>query len=91
MTNDLTPEQTGEIAESLASGNKIKAIKLYRIYTGKDLKESKDFIELLIVQLIQKDPSKFAKLTEQGKGCASVIVACLSLLAGGVILFLKYG
>jgi len=61
------------------------------MYTGKDLKEAKDFIELLIPQLIQKDPSRFAKLAQQGKGCASVVVACLSLLSGGVILFLKYG
>jgi hypothetical protein len=91
MANDLSPQQTGEIADALASGNKIGAIKLYRDYTGKGLKEAKDFIDLLVPQLIQKDPIKFANLAQQGKGCASVIVACLSLLSGGVILFLKYG
>ncbi len=90
MKNELTSPQISEITNSLASGNKLGAIKLYRQYTGKGLKEAKDFIDLLVPELIQKDPGKFGKLTQQGKGCATVVVACLSAFAGGVALYLKY-
>jgi hypothetical protein len=33
MTNDLNPQQAGEIVDALASGRKIEAIKLCREYT----------------------------------------------------------
>ena len=65
LTQDLTPQQTTEIVEALASGGKIEAIKLYRTFTGNDLKDSKKFIEILIPQLVQKDPIKFAELAKR--------------------------
>jgi len=89
MAQELTHEQINQITDILASGSKIEAIKMYRMFSGKDLKDSKDFIELLIPQLIQKDPVRFAKLAQQGKGCSFGLVACLALFAGVIILFLS--
>jgi len=76
-------EQIADIAEALADGNKIEAIKIYREATGKGLKESKDFIDALIPKLLAEDPEKYSKL-KLGGGCASVVVFAL-LLAVAVV------
>jgi hypothetical protein len=77
MPDELTPEQTQQITNTLTSGRKLEAIKLYRDATGKGLKDSKDYVEALIPKLIEQDPEKYASLANQGKGCASVIVVAL--------------
>ena len=77
MPDQLTPEQTQQITNTLTGGHKLEAIKLYRDATGKGLKDSKDYIESLIPKLIEQDPEKYAALARQGKGCASVIVVAL--------------
>lgn len=41
MTNDLSPEKVKSIHAAIFAGNKIEAIKLYRLATGLDLKDSK--------------------------------------------------
>lgn len=79
MTTD-TNQQNEVIANLLAQGNKIGAIKAYREATGKGLKESKDFVEALIPQLMAKDPEKYAKAASGGKGCG----AAMFLFAGAV-------
>ncbi|OVE74835.1 hypothetical protein BVX97_06130 [bacterium E08(2017)] len=81
MTDQPTQEQIGQIAAALADGNKIKAIKIYRDGTGKDLKAAKEFIESLIPKLQEQDPEKYAKLNAQTAGCASVILLCIGLPA----------
>lgn len=73
MSDRPSYEQMKEIENALASGNKIEAIKLCREATGKGLKESKEFIEALIPELQERDPEKYAKLS-QGAGCALVFV-----------------
>jgi len=73
MSDQPTQEQMEEIESALASGNKIGAIKICREVTGKGLKESKEFIEALIPELQERDPEKYAKLS-QGAGCALVFV-----------------
>ncbi len=40
MEESPTPEEKQEIANALASGYSIEAIKIYRSATGKDLKEA---------------------------------------------------
>jgi hypothetical protein len=67
-----------QIGKSLADGRKIEAIKIYREATGKGLKEAKEFIDRLIAELQEKDPEKYAKLS-QGSGCVSAVVLCLGL------------
>jgi len=77
-----TPEeQATAVKEALYAGNKIQAIKLYRVQTGLGLAESKDAVEKLEAELRAATPDRFGK--PQSKGCAAVIVAILT--GGGVI------
>ncbi len=80
MAKDLTPEQTQQIADALAAGRKIDAIRIHREATGMGLKESKDFIDALIPKLVEQDPAKYAKAAGGG-GCASVVIAAAVLTA----------
>jgi hypothetical protein len=45
----LSTESQSAIAAALRQGNKIEAIKLYRMATGADLKASKDAVEAMVV------------------------------------------
>ncbi len=85
MSKNLTEPQTEAIADALAAGQKIQAIKLYREYTGKGLKEAKDFVEALEPELRKKDPERFAHQKAQGKGCAAMLVALV--MVGVTLLF----
>ena len=89
MSVELTPQQTKQIEDALAAGNKIQAIKLHREFTGFGLKESREFIDQLVPQLVQRDPAKFGKLMQKAKGCASVIVLCFFFSIGAAVLLLK--
>jgi ribosomal protein L7/L12 len=73
MPDAMTDEQTHQVDEALARGSVIEAIKLHRQFTGKTLKESKDFIEALIPRLLERDPARYAKLANRGKGCSATI------------------
>lgn len=78
MTEQPSTEQIESIANALAAGRKIEAIKIYREATGLGLKEAKNFIDALIPKLIEQDPVKYGALTTpQGAGCASVIITVL--------------
>ena len=80
MDNSLTPEQTKEIAEILAKGNKIKAIELYRKYTGSGLKEGKDYIDNLVPALKKHAPEKFKDLPSKGTaGCAPIFLITIGI------------
>jgi len=80
MPDQLTQEQTQEIANALTGGRKIEAIRIYRAATGKGLKDAKDFVDALIPELIEKDPETYKALARpQGAGCASAFVAVLAL------------
>lgn len=80
MDNQPTREQIESIAHALAAGRTIEAIKIYRDATGKGLKDSKDFIDALIPKLKEQDPVKYAGLSRQGAGCASVVLLCVGLV-----------
>jgi hypothetical protein len=73
MTNELTPEQLTHVSNALYAGNKIEAIKLYRTATGKDLKDSKDAVEKLAMELEAKNPAMFAKRRRQGGSLATPV------------------
>jgi hypothetical protein len=69
--NELTAEQMQQVTDAIAAGKIIEAIKLYRQFSGAGLKDSKDFIEGLAVELHEKDPQIYPALPT-GKGCLGV-------------------
>jgi hypothetical protein len=79
MAVELTAVQAEQIHAALARGQKIAAIKLYREFTGADLKASKETIDQLSGELFQRDPSTYATLAPRGAGCASVVAVVLAL------------
>ena len=89
MADQPTQEQIEEMGSALASGRKIEAIKIYRGATGKDLKAAKEFIDALIPTLKEQDPEKYARLSAQGAGCASVILLCVGLTAASIAWLFK--
>ncbi len=83
MADELRTEQMDRIMEELGAENKIGAIKLYREFTGVGLKESKEFIENHINELIERDPEKYGHLAAAGgRGCASAAVLFIGLSIG---------
>lgn len=73
MTDELTPEQLTAISNALYAGNKIEAIKLYRLATGKDLKDSKDAVDKLAAELEAANPSMFTKQRRQSGSLAALV------------------
>jgi ribosomal protein L7/L12 len=74
----LSDEMIQQIQTAIFAGRKIEAIKLHRTATGMGLKESKDFVEALEVELRSISPTKFAP---QRKGCSTVLLLVFALLA----------
>ena len=74
MSDPIPPDLAKEIADCIYGGQKIAAIKLLREQSGKSLKDAKEFIEALELNLRAQDPEKFtAKAT--GNGCLTLFVA----------------
>ena len=73
MSNELTPEQLTHVSNAVYAGNKIEAIKLYRTATGKDLKDSKDAVEKLAMELEAGNPAMFAKQRRQSGSMATLV------------------
>jgi hypothetical protein len=73
MADELTPERLTAISNAIYAGNKIEAIKFYRTATGKDLKDSKDAVEKLAVELEAKNPAMFARQRRQGRSLATLV------------------
>ncbi len=76
-----TTEQLDKMRKALAAGRKIEAIKIYRSATGLGLKESKQFVDSLIVKLLEQEPVKYDKLAQSGSGCMSVVFLGVGLTA----------
>jgi ribosomal protein L7/L12 len=90
MTNELAPEQLTHVSNALYAGNKIEAIKLYRTATGKDLKDSKDAVEKLVVELEAQNPAMFAKQRRQS-GSMAMLVFWGALAAVVAYLVIRFG
>lgn len=84
MSQQLPPDVVQSIEESIARGQKLEAIKKYRDATGSGLKESKDFIDALTSQLIERDPERYAKASSQSSGCGSAAVLFLAFLISAI-------
>ena len=73
MADELPPDQTRSIHDAIYAGNKIEAIKLYRTATGKDLKDSKDAVEKLAVELEARNPAMFARRRSQSGSLETLV------------------
>ncbi len=73
MADELTPERLTAISNALYADNKIEAIKLYRTATGKDLKDSKEAVEKLAMELEARNPAMFAKRRRRGGSLATLV------------------
>ncbi len=88
MTDQINSEQRSKIEEALSSGSKISAIKIYREFTNKGLKESKEYVDGMISELMERDPDKYAKLSSSGSGCRSAAIFLLLISSGGLFLLI---
>jgi hypothetical protein len=80
MFKPPTDEQIAQLTNALLQGQKISAIKLYRKFTDASLKDAKDAIEELEVQLRAKFPDKMPP-TSTKSGCFGA-AAGLALMFG---------
>jgi hypothetical protein len=80
-----TPEQLHAIDSALEKGNKIEAVKLYRMASGLDLKNSKDAVESRLEELRKLNPARFPP---SQTGCLAVILILASLPSGLLLLVL---
>ena len=69
----LSDAALAEIAHDLFAGQKIQAIKAYRIATGAGLVEAKNAVEAIEATLRATEPEKFTAPVAKG-GCVSVLV-----------------
>ena len=83
MTAEYTPEEMERICAAIYAGRKIEAIKVYREASGKDLKDSKEFIESLESKLREDAPDKFTKPAGKS-GCLVVLVLLLPAACASV-------
>jgi hypothetical protein len=60
MPEEPTQQDLERLHRAIFARRKVEAIKLYRKFSGRDLKESKDYIETLTSDLILKHPGRFA-------------------------------
>jgi ribosomal protein L7/L12 len=79
-----TPDQ---VRLAIFEGRKIEAIKLHRELTGAGLKEAKEAVEKLEVELRQTEAHRFVKGAAKS-GCFSVLLVGVALLVV-TIAFLK--
>ena len=68
---NLSTEVWQQIEASIYSSNKIAAIKAYREATNSGLKESKDIIEQIAVEMKKEHPEKFVA---QKSGCGATLL-----------------
>ena len=78
---DLTPEQWTQIENALAADKKLDAIRMYRLWTGLGLKESKDIIDKHHAELSRLDPQRFPEPVKSG---CSVRVGIFLLMMMGL-------
>lgn len=73
----LDEEMRREIVDSIVSGRKIAAIKIYREATGSGLKEAKEFVDALADRLREEQPSL---LPPKSSGCGAASIAFLCVV-----------
>lgn len=90
--NDVDQPVDKEIEDEIESliyqGKKIQAIKVFRSATFRGLKESKDYVDKLSMELWEKNPGRFAKDPTRASGCGTALFF-LGLIGLGVWFFLQ--
>lgn len=83
----FTPEQRTALADAIYSGRKIEAIKELRTASGLGLKEAKDIVDRLEVELRTTQPERFPKAS---RGRLSWKLILIFILVDAVILLLIF-
>jgi len=73
MSQDIEKTVQDEITSLIYEGKKIQAIKVYRNATFKGLKESKDYVDQLSMELYEKYPERFTEKPSKSAGCGTAI------------------
>jgi len=74
MNQDIDKTVEDEITSLIYEGKKIQAIKIYRNATFKGLKESKEFVDQLSMELYEKYPDRFTVKPSASSGCGTAIL-----------------
>lgn len=81
MAEEIDKITEDQITSLIYEGKKIQAIKVYRNATFKGLKESKDFVDQLSMELYEKYPERFTVEPSTSSGCSAVLFLGLLGLA----------
>jgi hypothetical protein len=73
MDQDIEKSVEDEIVSLIYEGKKIQAIKVHRKATFQGLKESKDYVDKLTLDLYEKNPGRFAKDPTRASGCGTAV------------------
>jgi len=73
MSQDIEINVEEEISSLIYEGKKIQAIKAYRNATFKGLKESKEYVDRLSMELYEKNPARFTVAPTKSAGCGTAI------------------
>ena len=74
MNEDIEKNLENEITTLIYEGKRIQAIKIYRDSTSKGLKESKEYVDRLSMELYERYPDRFAVKPSASTGCMTAIV-----------------
>src|SRR5690349_2663177 len=85
MPQEPTQQQLEQLRDAIFRRRKVEAIKLYRHFSGSDLKDSKDYIDALSSEMELKHPEKFAP---KPKGCTAVSAILFFVIFGFFLFFL---
>jgi hypothetical protein len=83
----LAPLQEKQLREALFAGRKIEAIKIYREAGGGGLKEAKEKVEALEIELRKTNPAAFRNSGTK-TGCLGVLVISILLAASALFVIL---
>lgn len=89
MPRELTHMEIEHVTKALTtedSSSYISAVKLYRKYSGKGLKECKTAVDDMVAELQRLEPEKYSYLSQRGKGCMVFLVLLLVITSLVVLL-----
>lgn len=91
---EVTEAQRNAVKDAIFNGRKIEAVRLYREAAGCGLKDAKEFIERLTVEMSEREPGNFRVDPRKRAGCgvSTLLFAALTLwLAEKILHLLQIG
>lgn len=85
MSHEPTQQELEQLRNAILARRKIDAIKLYRKFSGCDLKEAKNYIDTLTSALEQSHPER---IQSKPKGWSAITVGLFLVVLAGFLLFL---